>query len=142
MSSIAPGVRCVLGEELVALVAEHVDQRVADGDDVERRLTTRSLRTPPKVTGVDGRRRGDPVGLDRFGRRPQSPTLGVGAAVERGALLERTPERLDDGAELRLVELLAVAGAGGARDVLVHQRAAEVVAPGLQRLPRAAARRS
>ena len=68
-----------------------------------------------------------PVGVDRLGRRAQAAADGRGAAVERGALLERAAERLDDRAELGLVELLAVARAGGARDVLVHQRAAEVV---------------
>ena len=68
---------------------------------------------------------------------PQPAADGLRAAVERRALRERAAERLDDRAELRLVELLAVARAGGAGDVLVHQRAAEVVGAGLQDLARA-----
>src|SRR5439155_21484168 len=66
--------------------------------------------------------------------RPQPPPDGGDAPVQRGALLERTPERLDDGVEVVVVELLAVLGTGRSRDVLVHQRAAEVVAAGAERL--------
>ena len=55
-------------------------------------------------------------------------------AVERRALLEWPTEGIDDRVEIAVVELLAVARARGPRDVLVHQRAAEVVAPGEQRL--------
>ena len=65
---------------------------------------------------------------------PQPAADGLRAAVERGALHERAPDRLDDGADLRLVELLTVARARRSRDVLVHQRAAEVVGTGLQDL--------
>src|SRR5918994_6889060 len=54
--------------------------------------------------------------------------------VQRRALLERTPERLDQGGEVAGRHLLAVGRSGGAGDVLVHQRAAEVVAAGLQEL--------
>src|SRR5262249_44212335 len=81
-----------------------------------------------------GRGGGEPVRLERLGGGPQPAPPGTGAAVERGALLERATERLDDGAQLGLVELLPVAGARGARDVLVHEGAAEVVASGLERL--------
>src|SRR5215207_10808164 len=50
----------------------------------------------------DRRRRGrDPVRLDRFGRWAEPTALGLDAAVQRGALLERPAERLDDGAQLR-----------------------------------------
>ena len=61
-----------------------------------------------------------------FGRS-QPAADRAGPSVERRALLEGPTERLDDLAELGLVELLAVAGAGRPRDVLVHERAAEVV---------------
>src|SRR6478609_1405113 len=64
--------------------------------------------------------------------RPEPATDGGGAAVERGALHERTAERLDDRTEHHVVGLLAVTRTGGARDVLVHQGAAEVVAPRLE----------
>src|SRR3954452_19045518 len=83
-------------------------------------------------------RGGDAVALEHLGRRAQTASLGLDAAVERGALFEWAAERLDDRVQLGLVELLPVARASGARDVLVHQRAAEVVAPGLERLPGAA----
>src|SRR5262249_56435546 len=52
---------------------------------------------------------------------------GGGGAVEGGGVVERGGEGLDDLAELCFVQFLAVAGAGGARDVLVHERATKVV---------------
>ena len=48
--------RCelLLGDELVGLVAEHVDERVADADDVEAGAHDDVLlRTPPSVTATD-----------------------------------------------------------------------------------------
>ena len=57
-----------------------------------------------------------------------------GSAVERRALLERPAQSARRSTELCLVELLAVARAGGPRDVLVHQGAAEIVRARLQDL--------
>ncbi len=54
-----------------------------------------------------------------------------GQRVQRGALDQRTPERLDDRLELLDAHALAVRGAGRPRDVLVHQGAPEVVGAGL-----------
>src|SRR5437762_1828378 len=68
--------------------------------------------------------------LDRLSLRPmlldraQASSGGLRAAVERRALCERAADRLDDRSERGLVELLAVARAGGTRDVLVHQGSA------------------
>ena len=59
---------------------------------------------------------------------------GVTAVVEGGALLEGAAEGLDDGPEAVLLHALAVGGAGGPGDALVHQRAAEVVDAGPQQL--------
>src|SRR4051794_5184860 len=60
------------------------------------------------------------------------------AVVESRALLERATDGFHDLPEGAFVHALAVRGARGSRDVLVHQRAAEVVGPGLQNLPGAA----
>src|SRR5579884_2929706 len=64
-----------------------------------------------------------PAAPARGGRRRRlTGPLSTGraeAAVEGGALLEPAPERLHDGPERRLVHVLAVARAGGPRDVLV-----------------------
>ena len=129
------------GDELVGLVAQDVDERVADPDDVEPVAGAHVAHRPSGAAhAADGDRHADTLvggGVVRWLRRPQPAAHGGGAPVERGALLERPAERVDDGVEVVVVELLAVAGAGGAGDVLVHQRAAEVVAPGEERLARA-----
>src|SRR5262245_49011036 len=70
-----------------------------------------------------------------FGAGPQATADGGRPPVQRRALLERPREGFDDRTEVVVVELLTVLGACRARDVLVHQRAPEIVAPGLQRLP-------
>ena len=99
-----------LGDELVGLVAQHVDERVADRDDIDgRRDDCVLLRS---VQACDGGAAGrSATGTAAVGRsvvrsgggRRRRPD-GRGPAVERGALLERAAERLDDRAELRLVE--------------------------------------
>ena len=53
-------------------------------------------------------------------------------AVERGALPGAAAEARGQGCELGRVELLAVDAAGCARDRFVHERAAEVIGPGLK----------
>src|SRR5829696_3929245 len=67
-------------------------------------------------------------------RRSDRGRGGAGAAVEGGALLQAAAQGLDDRPEGGLLHQLAVGGSGGAADVLVHQRAAEVVDPGQQGL--------
>src|SRR5438477_8433223 len=69
-----------------------------------------------------------------LGASAESPARGRHAPIQRRSLFERTAEWFDDRMEIVVVELLAVLGSGRARDVFVHQRAAEVVAAGLQRL--------
>src|SRR4051812_40012772 len=62
-------------------------------------------------------------------------TSGEGdALVEGRALLERPTDGVDDLTEGILVHALAVRRAGGAGDVLVHERATEVVGARLQDL--------
>src|SRR2546421_1899641 len=73
------------------------------------------------------------------GRASRPPASGEGDAVVEGrALLKRPTERFDDLPEGVLVHSLSVRGTGGARDVLVHQGAAEVVGARLQHLAGAA----
>ena len=66
---------------------EHVDERVADADDVEARRASRSSTRP-----ASQRRRGASPRVDRAtwsSGGAQAPADGLGAAVERRALLER-----------------------------------------------------
>ena len=88
---------------VVGLVAEHVDQRVADARRRRSRLTARRVverctaTRRPSATGVA--RAVDRSARGRSGGgRSRRPTV-LRAAVERGALLERAAERLDDRAE-------------------------------------------
>ena len=118
-------------EELLGLVAEHVDEGVADADDVESPRHRVALRTAAIGTGdaarrrvpvAHGRRR-DVGGSEPPALRGRSGRTGWCAARAAGPTARRS-------SGTRLVELLAVARARGPRDVLVHQGAAQVVAPG------------
>ena len=99
---------------------------VADADDVEpahaaSTLTQRGS-TPAIVTGTPS------PSWTCSSQQAQPAPDRRDPAVERRALLERAVERVDDGVEVGVVHLLAVLGAHGPRDVLVHEGAAEVVA--------------
>ena len=83
---IAPRSTPVRTTNVVVLVGQHVDQRVADGGNVEP-----AHDVPPE-------RHARPAGM--FVDGPQPPAVGRHAAVERRALGERAPDRLDDRAEL------------------------------------------
>ena len=61
---------------------------------------------------------------------------GAEILVEGRPLVQRATQRSQHAGEVVGSDLLAVAGTRGSRDVLVHQRAAEVVDAGLQRLGR------
>ncbi|MGH4006652.1 MAG: hypothetical protein ACRDTH_00505 [Pseudonocardiaceae bacterium] len=71
-----------------------------------------------------------PTALARLGPARTGPDR----TVESGALGQRPPERLDDRSESRLVQALPVARPRRTADVLVHERATEVVHPGPQQL--------
>src|SRR5947209_16123906 len=88
-----------------------------------------TLAAPHMVTAT----RAPPVPATGRGSRP--PASGEGDAVVEGrALLKGTTEGFDDLPEGVLVHALSVRGARRARDVLVHQGAAEVVGARLQHL--------
>ena len=145
MSVIAPVIRPCSATNSSDLVAEHVDQRVADADDVEPvgRFTHRACcsahetgRRVRMVTGtdVDAAASGRTSTASGGGRSRRA--LGLGAAVERGALLERAAERFDDGGEAPIVELLAVARPAAREMFSSISVPAEVVATRLERLAR------
>src|SRR3954452_21114853 len=80
-----------------------------------------------------------PLTLRITASRGKSPAIDSGrchSAVQRRPLFERPAKRLDDRPEAVLVHHLAVGCPGGTGDVLVHQRAAQIVAPRLQQLRR------
>src|SRR4051794_38830860 len=66
--------------------------------------------------------------------RISSPSGRSDPSVKRRALLQRASQRLDHSPETSLRHLLSVRRAGRPRDVLVHQRAAQIVGAGLQDL--------
>src|SRR6185369_9575085 len=61
-----------------------------------------------------------------------SSTLFRHLPIERVALHRLAADRADQRFHVVRRKLLAVLGAGGARDALIHQRAAEIVGAGLQ----------
>src|SRR5881227_3551421 len=69
----------------------------------------------------------------RTGRAARASGEGD-AVVEGRALLKGATDRFDDLPEGVLVHALAMGGAGGTRDVLVHQGAAQIVGARLQDL--------
>ena len=85
----------------------------------------RSRRRAPAVPGQpQAPATGIEIRLRRVGSRGR---FDVRPAVERRPLDQGTAERFDDAAEVPGGDLGAVIGTGGPGDVLVHQRAAEVV---------------
>ena len=76
MSVIAPVREAVGGDELVGLVAEHVDERVADADDVEAASPVARSRAHAIEPGMPVTRRGDVRGRSWARRgRSRRPTV-------------------------------------------------------------------
>ncbi len=109
--------------EAVGVVAGQADGRA---EDVAQQVAVRVRRRPRRAAPRCGRRR------SRRGRSDPD-----GAAVERGALLEACGRAARPRPRKPSSSMpWPCDGAGGPGDVLVHQRAAEVVDAGLQHLAR------
>src|SRR6266851_3071378 len=84
------------------------------------------LRYAFHVLSLGGKRRHYHLGQCRRAKTRHA-TFARHLLIERGALFGAPPQRGDQRFHLLRREFLAVLGAGGARDALVHQRAAKIV---------------
>src|ERR1700731_2517416 len=91
-----------------------------------------ALRYVFHVLPLGGERRHHHVGQRRRAKTGL-PALFRHLLIERGALFESPSQRSDHRFHLLGREFLAMLGAGGARDALVHQGAAEIVDAALQK---------
>src|SRR5689334_25283741 len=106
MSSIAPAVRSCWARNSWVSWLRTSTRALPIATTSRRPLTGGRSRGALHAAERDRCRRGcggEAVGFDGFGRGTETATLGVGAAVERGALLVRAAERLHDRARLGLV---------------------------------------